>query len=629
MGSNKDGVRIKCQSKRLWHFTLTPIHFLHGLIAVLFLVVSNAVSAAGEVRHTVSYPKDRQQLILVRSEFPVDKPVIELIMPNWTPGSYRIREYAANIDRISVHTTEGARLPIRKISKDRWRVEAGQATSLVVSYEVFTPNLNVSNSWASQAFSLINGASVFLYTEESRELPQRLKIVADAKRGDVFTALPRANGTYLAENYDELVDSPVAVANAPSYRFTHKGQQYNLLNVGENEFWDGQQAAGDVEKIVAETQSFWGVNPLKRPFWFLNFAVEAKGGLEHDHSTVIMTGRRQMSDRDDYIKWLGVVTHEFFHVWNVRHMRPAELASYDYQHEQYTNQLWLTEGLTSYYDNLLMSRAGLIKPEEYLKLLAKDIHRLETTPGRFLRPVTEASLDAWIRHYQPNSNSVNSTISYYTKGAVIGFVLDAFIRKESKGRHDLDEVMRQMYELYSDKPYGNDAFEQVVVEVGGPEAGKLLQTLLTGTSDPDVDAALDWYGLVLNRGPVVANGKTPDDDAVAVKSGFGVIWDDDKPGLVIKAVLVGSGGSSAGLIPGDEILAIADERLTPVTLNGLMTSFVPGEETTILVSRRGRIMNLNITLDTAIPERYDIVLRSNFGKRHIKRLQSLLGQSLQ
>jgi len=596
---------------------------------VLFLVVSNAVSAAGEVRHTVSYPKDRQQLILVRSEFPVDKPVIELIMPNWTPGSYRIREYAANIDRISVHTTEGARLPIRKISKDRWRVEAGQATSLVVSYEVFTPNLNVSNSWASQAFSLINGASVFLYTEESRELPQRLKIVADAKRGDVFTALPRANGTYLAENYDELVDSPVAVANAPSYRFTHKGQQYNLLNVGENEFWDGQQAAGDVEKIVAETQSFWGVNPLKRPFWFLNFAVEAKGGLEHDHSTVIMTGRRQMSDRDDYIKWLGVVTHEFFHVWNVRHMRPAELASYDYQHEQYTNQLWLTEGLTSYYDNLLMSRAGLIKPEEYLKLLAKDIHRLETTPGRFLRPVTEASLDAWIRHYQPNSNSVNSTISYYTKGAVIGFVLDAFIRKESKGRHDLDEVMRQMYELYSDKPYGNDAFEQVVVEVGGPEAGKLLQTLLTGTSDPDVDAALDWYGLVLNRGPVVANGKTPDDDAVAVKSGFGVIWDDDKPGLVIKAVLVGSGGSSAGLIPGDEILAIADERLTPVTLNGLMTSFVPGEETTILVSRRGRIMNLNITLDTAIPERYDIVLRSNFGKRHIKRLQSLLGQSLQ
>ena len=629
MGSNQDGVRIKCQSKRLWHFTLTPIHFLHGLIAVLFLVVSNAVSAAGEVRHTVSYPKDRQQLILVRSEFPVDKPVIELIMPNWTPGSYRIREYAANIDRISVHTTEGARLPIRKISKDRWRVEAGQATSLVVSYEVFTPNLNVSNSWASQAFSLINGASVFLYTEESRELPQRLKIVADAKRGDVFTALPRANGTYLAENYDELVDSPVAVANAPSYRFTHKGQQYNLLNVGENEFWDGQQAAGDVEKIVAETQSFWGVNPLKRPFWFLNFAVEAKGGLEHDHSTVIMTGRRQMSDRDDYIKWLGVVTHEFFHVWNVRHMRPAELASYDYQHEQYTNQLWLTEGLTSYYDNLLMSRAGLIKPEEYLKLLAKDIHRLETTPGRFLRPVTEASLDAWIRHYQPNSNSVNSTISYYTKGAVIGFVLDAFIRKESKGRHDLDEVMRQMYELYSDKPYGNDAFEQVVVEVGGPEAGKLLQTLLTGTSDPDVDAALDWYGLVLNRGPVVANGKTPDDDAVAVKSGFGVIWDDDKPGLVIKAVLVGSGGSSAGLIPGDEILAIADERLTPVTLNGLMTSFVPGEETTILVSRRGRIMNLNITLDTAIPERYDIVLRSNFGKRHIKRLQSLLGQSLQ
>ena len=169
------------------------------------------------------------------------------------------------------------------------------------------------------------------------------------------------------------MDNPVAVAKAPAYRFTHNAQDYVLLNVGENEFWDGKQAARDVEKIVAETQSFWGINPLKRPYWFMNFIVEAKGGLEHDHSTVIMTGRRQMRDRDDYIKWLGVVAHEFFHVWNVRNMRPVELAQYDYQNEQYTSQLWLAEGLTSYYDNLIMSRAGLITPKEYMELLAKNI----------------------------------------------------------------------------------------------------------------------------------------------------------------------------------------------------------------------------------------------------------------
>jgi predicted metalloprotease with PDZ domain len=594
------------------------------------LLVSAHVLAADEVKHTLSYPKDRQQIILVRSEFPVSGATTELVMANWTPGSYRIREYAANVNRISATDPSGVKLPIRKISKDRWQVDTGRATTLVVNYEVFTPELNVSNSWASQEFSLINGASVFLYTAESRGLPQLLNIVTDAERGTVFTAMPmtQEGGAYRAANYDELVDNPVAVANAPSYRFRHKGQQYVLLNVGENQSWDGEQAARDVEKIVAETQSFWKVNPLERPYWFLNFAVQAKGGLEHDHSTVIMTGRRQMSDREDYIKWLGVVAHEFFHVWNVRHMRPAELANYDYQREQYTDQLWLAEGLTSYYDNLMMSRAGLIKLEEYMKLLAKDIHRLETTPGRLIRPVTEASMDTWIRHYQPNSNSVNSTISYYTKGAVIGFVLDTYIRKKSKGRHNLDEVMRRMYKLYSDQPYAGDAFEKVVVDIAGPEAGALLHSLLTSTSDPDVDAALDWYGLSLNRGPVDSNGKAPSDDEEILKSGFGVIWDDDKPGLVIKAVLNGSGGARAGLMPQDEILAIGNERLTHDTQASLMTSFVPGEETTILVSRRGKIMSLAIKLDAAIPERYDIVVQSGFGKRHINRLQSLLGQRL-
>ena len=605
--------------------------FMPWFILVLLFLWPATVLAADEVRHSISYPKNRQQLILVRSEFPVNAPVTELIMPNWTPGSYLMRDFAANVDRISAASDDGAQLRVQKISKDRWQVNTSQTATLVIHYEVFTPKLNVSSSWASGAFSLINGASVFLYTEQSRDMPQLLEIETDAVRGEVFTAMPLAGqgGAYRASDYDELVDNPVAVAKAPTYRFIYQDQEYVLLNVGENESWDGKKAARDVEKIVAETQSFWRVNPLERPYWFLNFAVGAKGGLEHDHSTVIMTGRRQMRDRDDYIKWLGIVAHEFFHVWNVRHMRPAELAPYDYQHEQYTSQLWLAEGLTSYYDNLLMSRAGLINPEEYMELLAKDIHRLETTPGRLLRPITEASIDTWIRHYQPNSNSINSTISYYTKGAVIGFVLDAYLRKESNGRHDLDEVMRRMYSLYSSKPYTSDAFEQLFIDIGGPEAGAFLKSILTTTSDLDVDAALDWFGLKLERGPVTedvqAEGAVED---LQLMSGFGVIWDENKPGLVIKAVLAGSSGSDAGLMSGDEILAIGEERLTADKLESLMSSFHPGEQTTLLISRRDRIISLDIKLDTAIPDHFDIVLQSDFRKRHIKRLQSLLGQNL-
>ena len=598
------------------------------VVTVCSFLLADTAMAEQDVRHTLSYPQHREQYFLVRSEFPVEAAVTEVIMPNWAPGSYRIREFAANVDKISAVSARGQDLVVNKISKDRWRIGTEGVSTLIVDYEVFTPDLTVNSSWASRSFSLVNGTSVFLYTEASRSLPQSVSIEAGSERGGLFTAMPEANDGpgFIAANYDELVDSPIAVAAAPAYQFELHGQGYVFVNVGENNFWDGQKAAGDVEKIVRETQSFWRVNPLRRPYWFLNFAVEGRGGLEHDYSTVIMTGRRQMQDREAYIRWLSVVAHEFFHVWNVRNMRPAALAEYDYQNEQYTSQLWLAEGLTSYYDNLLLSRAGLIKPDEYLELLAKDIHRLENTPGRKLRPVAEASLDAWIRHYRPNSNSVNSTVSYYTKGAVIGFVLDTYLRKESKGRRSLDDVMREMFERYSNNPYTGDDFAQVVAGVGGPDALTFLNPLLATTVDPDVDSALDWFGLKLNREPIAKDAKS---DAATVESGFGAIWDEKEANLIVKAVLAGSSGAKAGLLPKDEVLAIGGERTTKNGLASLMTSFDPGEKTTLLVARRGRIMTLEVELETAIPERFDIVVQSGFGKRHIIRLQKLLGQDLQ
>jgi predicted metalloprotease with PDZ domain len=594
---------------------------LFTLLCVFFV----STNVLGEVRHSLGFPVEREQIFLMSSEFPVNAELTELVMPNWTPGSYLIREHSANINHISASSANGAALQIEKVSKDRWHVDTSQVSTLRVDYEVYTPRIGVQTSWASKAWSLVNGASVFLYTEQTRQMPQRLDISVDTGRGQAFTALPvSTDGSgFLAGNYDELVDNPVVIADAPSYSFTHDEGQYVLLNVGENEFWDGKKAVGDVEKIVATIQSFWGDNPLRRPYWFLNFINEANGGLEHDQSTVIMTGRGQMRDRQEYIKWLGIVAHEFFHVWNVRHMRPAELDIYDYQQEQYTDQLWIAEGLTSYYDNLILSRAGLIGPQEYLELLAKTIHRLETTPGRLIRPVTEASFDTWIRHYKPNSNTANTTISYYTKGAIIGFILDTYLRKESGGRRSLDDVMRRMYQLYSNRSYGNDAFEKVVAEVGGAEAGMYLNSLLTTTADPDIDSALDWYGLEVDRGvPGEADGQ----DGEPPRSGFGVHWDETRTGMFVSLVLAGSAAESAGLMPGDEVLAIGKERLTPATLDKLMNNYQPGEETSLLISRRGAILKLEIKLGVAIPTHYEIGLKEGYRQRQIKRLRNLLGQ---
>ena len=608
----------------------TGLPTLWGALAIV-ICFPVAALAAGEVRHTVSFPEDREQVILVRSEFPVDGAVTELIMPNWTPGSYKIRNFAGNVSRIVAVSDEGSVLSLEKVAKDRWQVDTGQVSKLLVEYEVYTPELGVQTSWASSAFTLINGASVFLYTEHSRELPHTLNIRADRERGEVFTALPALPGEagFRAKGFDELVDSPVAVANAPTYRFTHKQQDYVLLNVGENQFWDGQQAARDVRKVVVENQLFWRINPLERPFWFMNVIVEGRGGLEHDHSTVLMTGRRDMRDRDKYIKWLSLVAHEFFHVWNVRRMRPVELSESEYQVEQYTSQLWLAEGLSSYYDNLLLSRAGLVTPKEYLELLARDIHRLETTPGRLVRPVTETSFDAWIGQYQPNANSINNTVSYYTKGAIIGFVLDTYIRKISKNRHNLDEVMREMYRRHASQPYDRDAFTNVVTDVAGEAAAEFLEPLLNTTAEPDVDSALEWYGLKLDRKNINAakSGKTDEKNGPPA-SGLGVVFDESEPGMVVKAVLAGSSGASAGLLPADEVLAVGGERLTPGGLDDLMGSFRPGEEATVLISRRGKIIELNITLGNAIPERFEIVLQTGYKNSQVKRLQRWLGQEV-
>jgi len=590
------------------------------------LLLAVPILAAGPVSHIVSYPPNKQQYLQVRSEFPVASLETDVVIPNWTPGAYVIKNFGANVDRLSATSESGTPLALEKISKDTWRIQTPDVQRLVVSYEVYTPTLSVQTSWVEPDFTLINGASVFLYTRDTRSLPQTLSVTAGVERGRVFSALPTADGgqTFQAKTYDVLVDNPVVVAKAPEHRFNTGQQEYVFLNVGENASWDAAKATSDLQKMVEATQSFWQVNPLTRPYWFLNFSVGAKGGLEHDHSTVTMTGRRTMQNRGDYVKWLGLMSHEFFHAWNVRRMRPAALQLYDYQNEQYSSQLWLAEGFTSYYDNVLLVRAGLITPTEYLGLIAKDMHRLLNTPGRKLRPVSEASLEAWSRHYQPNANNLNSTVSYYNKGAVIGFVLDAYLREHSKGRYSLDDLMRELYQRHLSGGYSPDDFIAVLADVGGEKAVAFVEPLLNTTQDPDIDTALDWYGLEIRRGIDSENTGTE----LLIPGDFGVIWDSKRTGPLVKSVRADSAGAIAGLLPGDEVLAIGAERMTRENYAALMEGFRSGESTTLLVSRRGQIKTLNLTLDAALPDHYVIAVQKSISRQTLKRLQGFLGQDL-
>jgi len=310
-------------------------------------------------------------------------------------------------------------------------------------------------------------------------------------------------------------------------------------------------------------------------------------------------------------------------------MRPQALAESDYDAEVYTRELWLAAGLSSYYDDLLLFRAGLLDVSDYFDLLAQVIRSYETMPGRQVRSAERASFDAWIKHSKPDGNSVNSTVSYYLKGAVIGFVADTAIRRETDNRASLDTVLRTMYERYGpggpgQGAYPPGAFETVVGEVAGAEMRSFIETLLRATDDPQVDRALAWYGLRLDRAPERA---TADRDEVPA-GGFGITWQVAGPRLVAEQVLLGHSGANAGVIPGDELLAIDGIRVTPEDHAARIRQLQPGQTVELTLARHERLFTLAVEVQPAIVETYAIVTNPNISRREKQRLEAWLGRNL-
>ena len=520
-------------------------------------------------------------------------------------------------------------LNVRKLATHLWQVETAGVNRVTVEYDVWAGRRNVSESWVEAEFGLLNGAGVFLYSEQTSGQQQTVRIQLPVGWGSIQTSLQRTGtaGEFIARDYDELVDSPILAGNPVVYEFEVDRHPYSLVMLRANPFWDGQKAADDVAEIVRAQQDFWGVNPFDRRYLFLNLYMDKFGGLEHDHSTVMMCSPWQMRGKKDYIKWLGLVSHEFFHSWNVRRMRPEALVDYDYSAEMYTRELWLAEGLTSYYDNLLLFRAGLIDVGEYFELLAEEIRKYETTPGRAVRSAELASFDTWIKHYKEDSNKVNSTVSYYVKGGLIGFVTDMEIRRETNNRKSLDTVMRAMYSQYGPREsglagYPPGAFEQQVESVAGPAVRKAVEKMLQTTVDPHIDEALAFYGLSLQRRPL--NGKSEGESA-----GIGVNWVESGAALFADYVVRGQPAAKAGVLPGDELLAINGFRVAPDNYLARFLKLERGEEVELTLVRDGRLLTVSMVTGPEIPVSYAILPDSRINNREKERMEGWLGRPLQ
>jgi predicted metalloprotease with PDZ domain len=516
------------------------------------------------IRYTLSFPAPHTHYVDVEATVPTArKPEVDLMMAVWTPGSYLVREFSRQVEGLAARGG-GTPLRVTKTEKNHWRIETAGAPTITVAYRVYGREMTVRTNYVERQFALLNGAATYLtLTEPRAKRPHEVRLTLPAAWKITMTALPAVPGGaahhYRAEDFDTLVDSPILAGNPAVYE-------------------------RDVEKIVREAVRMWGSAPYEK-YVFLNLITEGSGGLEHKNSTVLMTSRWATSTRERYRSWLKLVSHEFFHAWNVKRLRPIELGPFDYDQEVYTTGLWVAEGVTDYYGDLIVRRAGLSDDAEYLQDLSQLVRSLQTTPGRLVQPIETASFDAWIRHYRPDENSPNVAISYYTKGAVLGFLLDAKIRKATNDAKSLDDAMRLAYQRFSGpKGYTAQEFRKTVHDVAGMDFGSWWHTVLETTTELDYTEALDWFGLRF---------KAP--DTRAERATLGLVTRVDNGRLLVSQVHRGTPGYDAGFNVDDEILAIGEFRVRPEAWATSMERYKPGQTASVLVARRDRLERLDVT----------------------------------
>lgn len=515
--------------------------------------------------YRVEAPQPNTHRYAVTLRIPRPAPRQRLSLPVWIPGSYLVREFAQHLQGLHAEV-DGRPVSVRQLDKCSWEVAAGDAQVLTLRYEVHAFDTSVRAAYLDGARAFFNPTSLCLRVLGREASAHLLDLPAGwAPRGwKVATALTpvRVNrggfGRYLAASYDELADSPVEIAPFWEGRFTVRGVPHRLVLSGAGPHVDTARLLRDTQRICETAVAFWhGADeapPINRYVFLLNVTQSDYGGLEHRHSTALICGQADLPalpatdttpspllPGDGYTTLLGLISHEYFHTWNVKRLRPAEFRRYDYQRENHTELLWLFEGFTSYYDDLLLRRAGLINDVTYLELLQRAHAQVLQTPGRQVQSLAQASFDAWTKFYRRDANTANITVSYYTKGALVALCLDLSLRLE--GHASLDELMRRLWRGHGDGPLRESDLLRAVARLGGEALREQVQRWVHGTEDLPVLALLRRMDLPVPERPL------PLEQRLGLRLEVG-------PTLRVKQVLRDSAAERAGMAPGDEWLGI-------------------------------------------------------------------------
>ena len=528
-------------------------------------------------------------------------------LPVWIPGSYLVREFARNLQKLQA-SQGGHAAPLQQIDKCTWEARCVPGTPLVITCEAYANDPSVRAAWLDSERGFFNGTSLFLRVEGQTDSPAEVQLVAseEMKRWDVATALTAKKinkagfGTYTAAHYDELADCPVEMGRFWSGEFKAGGVPHRFVVAGAPPTFDGARLLEDTRKICEAEIAFWHGpdaltsrgkprTPHKSYLFMLNAVDDGYGGLEHRSSTALICNRKDLprvgvaKQGEGYTTLLGLISHEYFHTWNVKQLRPAEFSPYQYDRENYTALLWFFEGFTSYYDDVLLRRAGLLDDAGYLRLLNKTINQVMQTPGREVQSVAQASFDAWVKYYRQDENTPNATVSYYAKGSLVALCFDLALR--DAGHTTLDDVMRELYARCNGGPMTEADFAAVLLQTGGRPFNKEILAWVHGTKDLPLKDMLERHGVAVHEDP----------SQVAQRLGLRV---SEATGIQVKTVLRGGAAERAGFCAGDEWLGVevAGQGWRIYKLDDLSLYVLTGKEFTALVSRDKRLLRLPLTL---------------------------------
>lgn len=570
------------------------IRFVFLLLSMMTTV--SLANAQRKISFELSFKEPQAHYVEVRMELSGFKEkYLDLKMPVWAPGSYLVREFPKNVESFSAESESKKGLASHKIDKNTWRVETDNENRVIVNYRVYAFEISVRTSFIDASHAFLSPTGIFMYVNDLIKQPVEVRVKPYEGWKKISTGLEAVEGkanTFYASDFDILFDSPIEVGNQNIFGFEAAGVKHEVAMVGEGNY-DEEQLKRDMTRIIEDETKVFGVNPNKRYVFIVHNYASGGGGLEHLNSTVLGASRFNYQNPNGYLNFLGLVAHEYFHVWNIKRLRPEALGPFNYNKENYTTNLWVSEGFTAYYDNLILRRGGFYNEAAYLKVLAADIEAVENRGGNLVQPLSLSSFDAWIRQYRPDENSINTMVSYYNKGALIGMLIDLKTLHATQGAKGLDDVMKAMYDEYYqslDRGFTDQEFKQMVEKVSGVSIDDIYE-YVNEAKPINYNKYLNNVGLELVN--LLADYSIPE---------FGVRVSNHK----IMSVNRGSGAWDAGINVNDELIAVNGYRMDDMgkELDRILSNAKIGDKVHVIVSRDGIIKELDVILSASLKADY-------------------------